>query len=99
LAGGLLVNLGIALLFAADRSRKVLVLRQFHQEGFVNLYSLRADLGEPKRLVFESAGFENFDNRWKARETYDWVSPDELVETFELAGDRRLDPLRCASPR
>ncbi|MND02594.1 hypothetical protein D3C83_220290 [compost metagenome] len=36
-------------------------------------------------MVFDSESFENFDNSWKARETYDFVSPDEFVETFELA--------------
>jgi hypothetical protein len=71
--------------FSYDRTRKVLVLRQFHQEGFINLYSLQADLGNPKKLVFESESFENFDNRWKARETYDLISADEFLETFELA--------------
>jgi hypothetical protein len=71
--------------FSYDRTRKVLVLRQFHQEGFVNLYSLKADPGNPQKLVFDSESFENFDNRWRARETYDLISPDEFVETFELA--------------
>lgn len=68
-----------------DRIRKVLVLRQFHGEGFVNTYKLNTDLSDPTRLVFESEEFENFDNSWRARETYDVVSDDEFVETFALA--------------
>jgi hypothetical protein len=71
--------------FSYDKTRKVLVLRQFHQEGFVNLYSQKAGLGDPRKLVFDSENFENFDNRWQARETYDLISADEFVETFELA--------------
>jgi hypothetical protein len=67
-----------------DRARRTLVLRQFHREGFVNQYALRADSPEGK-LVFESEALENVPATWKARETYEVVSPDEFVETFELA--------------
>jgi len=38
------------------------------------------------RWLCESESFENFSNQWKARESYDFVSADEFVETFELAG-------------
>jgi len=68
-----------------DRDRKTLILRQFHVEGFVNLYALNQAASTPKRLVFESEHFENFNNSWKAKERYDIISPDEFVETFELA--------------
>jgi hypothetical protein len=71
-------------LFSYDRQRNALVLRQFHQEGFVNQYVLNAAESKPGKLVFDSESFENFDNRWKARETYEIRSIDEFVETFEL---------------
>jgi len=71
-------------IFSYDGTRKRIVLRQFHQEGFVNLYVLRPELSTPTRLVFESESFENFSNAWRARESYDIVSPTEVVETFEL---------------
>lgn len=71
-------------LFSYDRERKVLVLRQFHQEGFVNQYVLNAAESKAGKLVFDSERFENFDNEWKARETYEIRSVDEFVETFEL---------------
>ena len=70
--------------FSYDKARKTLMLRQFHEEGFVLLYALAAG-STPKRLVFESVSFENFSNEWKSRETYDAISEDEFVETFELA--------------
>jgi hypothetical protein len=35
--------------------------------------------------VFESEALENIPVGWKARETYEVISPDEFVETFELA--------------
>jgi len=70
--------------FSYDRKRSNLVFRQFHQEGFVNQYVLNTGLSTPQKLVFDSEGFENFDNTWTARETYEIVSNDEFIETFEL---------------
>lgn len=70
--------------FSYDRGQKALVLRQFHQEGFVNRYVMQAGSSAPT-LVFNSTEFENFDNSLKARETYTIISPDEFVEVFELA--------------
>jgi hypothetical protein len=71
--------------FSFDREANALRLRQFHQEGFVNSYLLSAAASGPAKLVFESEGFENFDDSWRARETYEVVSRDEFVEVFELA--------------
>jgi hypothetical protein len=68
-----------------DLKRNALVLRQFHQEGFINQYVLNRDASSPGKLVFDSEEFENFDNSWKARETYEILSKDQFVETFELA--------------
>ena len=68
-----------------DKARQTFMLRQFHEEGFVLLYAYNAALSTPTRLVFESVTFENFSNEWKGRETYDVVSADEFIETFELA--------------
>ncbi len=68
-----------------DKQRKTLVLRQFHQEGFVNQYALVAEESTPQRLVFLSEAFENLDARWRAREIYDIGSADAFSETFELA--------------
>lgn len=67
-----------------DRARGTLVLRQFHQEGFVNQYALQPPAADG-RLVFESEALENVPGGWKARESYEVVSPDEFVETFELS--------------
>ena len=68
-----------------DKLRKKLVLRQFHQEGFVNTYVLNAAESTPTVLVFDSESFENLDSAFKARETYEVYSSDEFVETFEVA--------------
>jgi hypothetical protein len=68
-----------------DIARKTLVLRHFHVEGFVNTFRQNLEPRAGNLLVFESEGFENFSNSWKARETYEFISDDEFVETFELA--------------
>src|SRR5262249_47040094 len=59
-----------------DSQRKTLMMRQFHEEGFVNLYALNQARSNPKLLVFESERFENFNNEWKAKETYEIISQD-----------------------
>ena len=70
-------------MFSHDRTRKAIVLRHFHVEGFVNTYRMEAPQGD--RLVFESESFENFSNAWRARETLEFKGADEFTETFELA--------------
>jgi len=72
-------------IFSYDKVRKLLVLRQFHVEGFVNTYR-QVNAGEGHASpVFESEAFENFSNSWKARESYEFLSDNEFIETFELA--------------
>lgn len=68
-----------------DRARRRLVLRQFHQEGFVNTYAFNAAESSANVLVFDSESFENLDAAYGARETYELSSNDEFVETFEVA--------------
>jgi len=68
-----------------DRARKALILRQFHQEGFVNQYVHKLQDGPVRTIVFESESFENLDASWRARETYEVLGPDEFTEAFELS--------------
>ena len=68
-----------------DKARRLIVFRQFHVEGFVNQYVFSRAASTSTKLVFESEHFENFDNKWRARETYEIASPNEFTETFELA--------------
>jgi hypothetical protein len=68
-----------------DRRRQKLVLRQFHQEGFVNTYAFNAAESAGNVLVFDSESFENLDAGYRARETYEVYSNDEFIETFEVA--------------
>ncbi len=67
-----------------DRSRKALVLRQFHVEGFVNQY-VEDVTSSSTRVVFITEAIENIPAGWRARETYVVHGPDEFEEVFELA--------------
>jgi hypothetical protein len=70
-------------IFSADRSRKRIVFRQFHVEGFVNEY---VQIDSPSAtLVFEIEAIENIPSGWRARETYRLIGADEFEETFELS--------------
>ena len=66
--------------FSYDKAAKKLRLRQFHGEGFVNSYT------ETEPLVFVTVEIENIPKGWRARETYEQVSPDGWSERFDLAG-------------
>lgn len=70
--------------FSFDRSRKRLVFRQFHVEGFVNQYVEDAQR-PPQAIVFVSEAIENIPPGYRARETYVMRGPDELEEVFEMA--------------
>jgi len=72
-------------MFSFDKRRNRLVLRQFHQEGFVNQYVMDVERSSAERFVFVSEAFENLAPEWRARETYEVVSKDEFIEIFEIA--------------
>ncbi len=67
-----------------DRTRRRLVLRQFHVEGFVNQY-VQDEGDTPDRMVFTTEAIENIPAGWRARETYVRQGPDSFEEIFELA--------------
>jgi hypothetical protein len=70
--------------FSFDRSRKQVVLRQFHVEGFVNQFVLEPE-SSPGRLVFTTEAIENIPKGWRARETYVITGDNAFEEIFELA--------------
>jgi hypothetical protein len=69
--------------FSHDRKREALVLRQFHQESFVLQFVMVKGESSANKLVFDSEGVENA-GTWRARETYELISNDEFIETFEM---------------
>lgn len=68
-----------------DRSKKKFILRQFHVEGFVNTYESEGISADGKKIVFVTTMIENIPPGWRARESYEIISYDEFIETFELA--------------
>jgi hypothetical protein len=68
-----------------DRGRKTFVLRQFHIEGFVNQFKIESISQDGKTIVFISESIENIPAGYRAKESYQIVSENEFVETFELA--------------
>ena len=74
-------DLGI---FSVDQSRKQIVFRQFHVEGFVNQY-VQGPQPADGTLVFVTESIENIPSGWRARETYTIISANEFEEVFELA--------------
>jgi hypothetical protein len=71
--------------YSFDRRRKLIVLRQFHVEGFVNQFVLDSVLSDSAHLVFVTESIENIALGWRARETYRKLGEDEFIEIFELA--------------
>jgi hypothetical protein len=70
--------------FSVDRSRKRIVFRQFHVEGFVNQYVQEPGTAD-RTLVFVTESIENIPEGWRGRETYTLINADEFEEVFELA--------------
>jgi hypothetical protein len=68
-----------------DQTAKNFVLRQFHQEGFVNTYRNETISGDGKTIVFVTESIENIPPGWKARETYRIMGKSSFIETFELS--------------
>jgi hypothetical protein len=68
-----------------DKGRKTFVYRQFHVEGFVNQYVMEYLAPDGKEIVFVSESIENIPAGWRAKESYQVISSDEFIETFELA--------------
>ena len=71
--------------FSYDRAQKKLLVRQFHVEGFVNLYALESISDDGRTLVFVTTAIENIAPGWRGRETYSFTGENEFTEKFELA--------------
>ena len=68
-----------------DHARKTLVFRLFREDRFNGAYAYSAAQSTPTRLVFESVQLDSATATTRAREILEVVSPDEHVETLEVA--------------
>jgi hypothetical protein len=72
-----------------DKAQKAILFRLIHQEQFNGTFVLSTTQSRPTKLVFESQQLESPPVTWKARETFELISPTEYIETFEVAeGDK-----------
>ena len=72
-------------IFSRDKSRNLIVVRQFNIEGYVNTFVLDSIKSDYRTLVFISESTENSPEGLKARLTYKINNKDEFTELFELA--------------
>lgn len=70
--------------FSYDRSRKKIVFRQFHVEGFITQYVLE-DISKEGKLVFATEQIENAPPGLKAKLTFNHLDSDALEVNFELS--------------
>lgn len=68
-----------------DNNLKKFVWRQFHNEGFVNEYTLDSVSADGKSMEFVTTHIENLAPGWRAQKSYRIVSASEIDETFWLA--------------
>lgn len=68
-----------------DKERDIIVIRQFHIEGYINQYILADSLSNDTTLVFESESIENFVPGGKARWTIKKVSDNQIETIFDVA--------------
>jgi hypothetical protein len=71
--------------FSYDTTRKKVVWRQYHSEGFINEYTLESVGTDGKSLEFVTTKIENLPPGFRAKKVYEILSADEIVETFLLA--------------
>lgn len=71
--------------FSYDKGLKKFKLRQFHIESFVNEFVLDSISADKKMIRFLSVSIENIPKGFRARETYRFISENEIEEVFEMA--------------
>jgi hypothetical protein len=64
-----------------------IVFREFHVEGFTNIYVLDKETSTEEKFVFITREIENNPGNWKVRLTLYKISDTEFDETFEIATD------------
>ena len=68
-----------------DNSRKLIIFRQFNNEGYINQYILNDSISNDSILVFETEIIENFVPGGKARWTIKKNSESEIETIFDVS--------------
>lgn len=66
-----------------------IVLREFHVEGFTNIYLLNQEYSDAQKFVFISREIENNPGGWAAKLILEKISDIEFTEYFEIATDKQ----------
>jgi len=67
-----------------DKSRKLIVFRQFNNEGYINQYILNDSLSIATTLIFETEIIENFMPGGKARWTINKINDNQIETVFDV---------------
>jgi len=68
-----------------DNARKLIVFRQFNNEGYINQYVLNDSLSNDKLFVFETETIENFMPGGRAQWIIKLISDKEIETTFNVS--------------
>lgn len=68
-----------------DKIRKLIVFRQFNNEGFINQYILNDSISNDSLLVFETEIIENFVPGGNARWTIKKIDENKIETTFDVS--------------
>lgn len=67
-----------------DKDRKVVVFRQYHNEGFFNEYVLNDSLSSPSSFIFETERIENFVPGGRAQFTIRVLDKNKIQTVFDV---------------
>jgi len=68
-----------------DKARKLIVFRQFNNEGYINQYVLNDSLSNDQLFVFETETIENFVPGGKVQWIIKLISEKEIETTFNVS--------------
>ena len=68
-----------------DKSRDMLVFRQFNIEGYINQYILIDTLSNETTLIFQTETIENFVPGGSARWTINKINEDQIETIFDVS--------------
>jgi hypothetical protein len=74
-------------IFSYNRNTSKVVLREFHVEGFTNIYELEESESGNERFVFVTREIENNPGNWKAKLIITKNSDSRFTEEFLIATD------------
>lgn len=74
-------------IFSFDGNTKKIILREFHVEGFTNIYEFDNNESTDKKFIFITRKIENNPGSWKAKLILTRESDEQFTEEFLIAMD------------